>query len=156
SCMTFLLSVWGHKTHEVLLAAYLVVALLLLAYPVGVVADGMWRKAVLGPALTWTNPFQLAFAPYRYRGTADLTDLTGLLAFCFGGGAACVLLAIATVRRVCVGHASRPQRAAAPRRRWRVVPAPSLDWNPVLWREWHRRRPSRWVRVVWGVYIFGA
>src|SRR5439155_23444818 len=28
--------------------------------------------------------------------------------------------------------------------------------NPVLWREWHRQRPSRWVRLVWGVYAAGA
>src|SRR6516162_11186326 len=24
----------------------------------------------------------------------------------------------------------------------RLLPSPSLDGNPVLWREWHRRRPS--------------
>jgi ABC-type transport system involved in multi-copper enzyme maturation permease subunit len=35
--------------------------------------------------------------------------------------------------------------------RW--LPAPSLDHNPVLWREWHRNRPSRVVRIVWGAYI---
>ncbi|HEV3084228.1 MAG TPA: ABC transporter permease, partial [Gemmataceae bacterium] len=28
-----------------------------------------------------------------------------------------------------------------------------LDFNPVLWREWHRKRPSRWVRAVWTVYV---
>jgi ABC-type transport system involved in multi-copper enzyme maturation permease subunit len=30
---------------------------------------------------------------------------------------------------------------------------PTLDGNPVLWREWHRRRPSRWARIIWGLYI---
>ena len=30
----------------------------------------------------------------------------------------------------------------------RDLPGPSLDFNPVLWREWHRNRPSRWARVV--------
>jgi ABC-type transport system involved in multi-copper enzyme maturation permease subunit len=33
---------------------------------------------------------------------------------------------------------------------------PSLDGNPVLWREWHRQRPSRWMRIVWGLYAAGA
>jgi hypothetical protein len=33
-----------------------------------------------------------------------------------------------------------------------LMPAPSLDGNPVLWREWHRRRPSRWAGVVWLLY----
>ena len=34
---------------------------------------------------------------------------------------------------------------------WR--PGPSLDKDPVLWREWHRGRPSRLAVVVWGVFI---
>ena len=34
--------------------------------------------------------------------------------------------------------------------RW---PAPSLDWNPVYWRERHRARPSRWVALVGGLYF---
>jgi hypothetical protein len=33
------------------------------------------------------------------------------------------------------------------------LPSPSLDGNPVLWREWHRRRPSRWSVAVWGRFI---
>ena len=36
-------------------------------------------------------------------------------------------------------------RGAAP-------PGPSLDFNPVAWREWHRARPSRMMRVAWGLY----
>ena len=36
---------------------------------------------------------------------------------------------------------------------WRpVLPGPSLDGNPVLWREWHRSKPSRLLRVVWMLY----
>jgi ABC-type transport system involved in multi-copper enzyme maturation permease subunit len=31
-----------------------------------------------------------------------------------------------------------------------------LDRNPVVWREWHRQRPSRWVRLVWAVYVVTA
>jgi ABC-type Na+ efflux pump permease subunit len=34
--------------------------------------------------------------------------------------------------------------------------SPSLDGNPVLWREWHRRRPSRWMGAVWVTYAVGA
>ena len=30
--------------------------------------------------------------------------------------------------------------------RW--LPGPSLDGNPVLWREWHRSRPSRWLTIL--------
>ena len=31
-------------------------------------------------------------------------------------------------------------------------PGPSLDANPVLWREWQRLSPSRWARAVWTLY----
>jgi hypothetical protein len=30
---------------------------------------------------------------------------------------------------------------------------PSLDDDPVLWREWHRGQPSRLARIAWGLYI---
>ena len=30
---------------------------------------------------------------------------------------------------------------------------PSLDRNPVLWRECQRKRPSRWDLVLWGTYV---
>jgi hypothetical protein len=35
-------------------------------------------------------------------------------------------------------------------------PSPSLDGNPVLWREWHRNRPSRMGRLVTSVYVAGT
>src|SRR5262249_21274385 len=35
----------------------------------------------------------------------------------------------------------------------RTWPTPSLDRNPVLWRECQRRGPSRWGLAVWGTYI---
>ena len=31
-----------------------------------------------------------------------------------------------------------------------------LDGNPVLWREWQRRQPSRWVQTVWWLYVLGS
>ncbi len=30
----------------------------------------------------------------------------------------------------------------------RRLPGPSLEGNPVLWREWHRSRPSRWLLLL--------
>src|SRR5262249_31091197 len=30
----------------------------------------------------------------------------------------------------------------------------TLDGNPVLWREWQRKRPSRWMALVWAGYVF--
>jgi ABC-type transport system involved in multi-copper enzyme maturation permease subunit len=34
----------------------------------------------------------------------------------------------------------------------RRLPEPPLDGNPVLWREWHRKMPSRWVGRFWTIY----
>jgi len=54
-----------------------------------------------------------------------------------------------------VGRPFRAPMAAI--RRWRErLPGPSLDGNPVLWREWHRSRPSRMARNLWALYWLGA
>ena len=159
SALAFLLSVWGRKTHEVLLVTYLFEVLFLLAYPITIGLDGLWKRTWLSPYFAWANPFQLAFSPYLFRGATDPTDLTIFLSFCFGVGAACALLSVATIRRMTVRQTSRPQR-----RRRRLLPwlrrprwlTPRLDTNPVFWREWHRQRPSRWVRIVWAVYAVVA
>ena len=44
------------------------------------------------------------------------------------------------------------ERPDAPARLLDYLPGPSLDGNPVLWREWHRKRPSRWTGRFWTVY----
>ncbi len=159
SGLAFLLSVWGRKTHEVLLATYLFEVLLLLAYPIAIGLDATMKRSLLTPYASWSNPYRLAFSPYLFRGATDLTELTQFLGFCLGFGAVCALLAVVTIRRVTVRQASQPQR-----RRRRLLPwlrrprwlTPRLDWNPVYWREWHLQRPSRWVRLVWTVYIVMA
>ena len=35
------------------------------------------------------------------------------------------------------------------------LPGPSLDGNPVLWREWWYARQSRWLGAYWGIYVLG-
>ena len=54
-------------------------------------------------------------------------------------------------------RAVRSARESAAIRRWRErLPGPSLDGNPVLWREWHRSRPSRMAQILWALYWVGA
>src|SRR6516165_1319599 len=69
-------------------------------------------------------------------------------------------------RRLRSGRLSRPDRKR--RARFDILRACSnalnvliarpfgatLDRNPVLWREWQRKRPSRWMALVWAVYVF--
>jgi ABC-type transport system involved in multi-copper enzyme maturation permease subunit len=86
--------------------------------------------------------------------------------FCTLGLLASALLAAAAtwrIRAVVIWQAGRGEatrrvyrqtgaREGALARLSRLLPSPSLDGNPVLWREWHRRRPSRWSVAVWGLY----
>jgi len=154
--LTLLLSVWGRKPHEVLIAAFLAETLLLLAYPTALMIEqqlGLTR-AVISDVLFWTNPFVLAYAPYHLPGAVETTDYVWFLAACLVVSAVCTVLGIVTVRSVTVRHASVPQKMPGRRLdvRRRRPWTPILDKNPVLWREYHRQRPSRWTRIVWLVY----
>ena len=153
------ISAWGTKTHEVLLTTYAAWALWLLALP-------MWRGYLLvmgGPAPpTWlpkANPVWLVAALYLWPNTVRFEDYLAFLAGSAMVSAALIAVAITQLRRVSVRDESRP----VPRLRsfrvpilsaliLKMVPGPSIDANPVLWREWHRRRPSRWAAGVWSLY----
>jgi ABC-type transport system involved in multi-copper enzyme maturation permease subunit len=107
------------------------------------------------------DPFRLAFAPYWRPGSVGWHDYMTFLAATSGISAALALLAVRTMRRACTRDVERrpangdgPSTGPAARiiDRW----GPSLDPNPVLWREWHRNRPRRWARVVMAIFVAGA
>jgi ABC-type transport system involved in multi-copper enzyme maturation permease subunit len=165
------LSVWGRKTHEVLLATYAFGILYLLAAPMWAALVPMlprWALAWLPGylALLPYNPVFLALAPQGAPPGMGPVGLGAQAWFCTLGLLASALLAAAStwrIRRVVIRQAGqgeatrRADRPAAARRGplarlTRLLPSPSLDGNPVLWREWHRRRPSRWSVAVWGLF----
>ena len=165
------LSVWGRKTHEVLLATYAFGILYLLAAP-------MWAGLVpMLPrwALAWLpgylallpyNPVFLVLAPLGAPPGLGPIGLGAQARFCTLGLLTSALLAAAAtwriravvIRQAGRGEATRRADRPAGARRGplarlaRLLPSPSLDGNPVLWREWHRRRPSRWSVAVWGLF----
>jgi ABC-type transport system involved in multi-copper enzyme maturation permease subunit len=165
--LAMVLSVYGRKTHEVVMLAYMILMLWIMA-PIFV---QIVRFTIQGPRagpmagnpwtdwLEWTNPFSLAFAPYSSPGRVGVWHYLGFLAVGLLLSGALAGLATARVRRVAVSQAGRPM---SERRRWfprlrRLpslprLPGPGLDGNPVAWREWHRMRPSRMMRVAWGLY----
>jgi ABC-type transport system involved in multi-copper enzyme maturation permease subunit len=157
------LSVWGRQTHEVVLAVYLLIALWLLTQPTWSLISWGWGVAAPPLWLRWIDPFDNAFLPYLLPGTDALPWQAGYLGATLLVAGALALLAVARVRAVTLRQANRPAGAARP---WRLArrlrlaprwfPGPSLDGNPVLWREWHRRRPSRGLRVVWTIYALVA
>ena len=143
------LSVWARKSHEVVLATYTVFIAGLLLWPI-------WEllSRVYGPPPPWTllaNPFYVAFAPYAVPGKLELWDYLGFFGVTLGASAMLTGLAVWRTRPVaCRGTAekSKGPRLGLVARIGRWLPGPRLDWNPVLWREWHRSRPSLWMLVL--------
>jgi ABC-type transport system involved in multi-copper enzyme maturation permease subunit len=161
------LSVWGTKTHEILLATYVILVVLLLLHPVWMTIDTMLARLLIRPTMpTWvikTNPFYLAFAVYLtpewYSASSGRTYLQDAVIF-LGVTVGLTLLVVTwcafRIRAVVRRQAGLPQR----RSRWRLPRLrflkPSLDWNPVLWREWHRKRSSLWSAFIWLTFWVGS
>jgi ABC-type transport system involved in multi-copper enzyme maturation permease subunit len=143
------LSVWARKSHEVILATYTVFILGLLIWPI-------WEltSRVYGAPPHWTllfNPFYVAFAPYAVPGKLELWDYLGFFGVILGASVLLSALAVWRTRPVaCKGSAdkSKGPRLGLIGRVGRWLPGPSLDRNPVLWREWHRSKPSRWMVAI--------
>ena len=104
------------------------------------------------------NPFCLALAFYSGSGGVALEDFGTFVAVSLGASTAFVLAAVWCMRRVSSqatdGRQSTTKLAVLGRlTRW--LPGPSLDSNPVLWREWRRGRPSPWLSIL-GVFLWVA
>jgi ABC-type transport system involved in multi-copper enzyme maturation permease subunit len=155
------LSVRASKTHEVLMVVFTFWSAWLLCVPIWA---GMARSKVVSGPPDWLlklNPFVLAYAPYVWPGYVDGKDV-----FFFAAGAVCISIGlivfmIRVVRRdlPVPGRESERLRAC---RDWTKShlfswwPSPSLDGNPVLWREWHRNRPTRMARMVRNLFLVGT
>jgi len=171
--LAFLLSVWGTKTHEVLGATYLALVAVLALGPLfaSLVGHGPWRNALPEPitnaavatldAYALVHPYVLLFPTFNEPAEWHLYRALYYLGGCLVATLFLVVLAIATIRGAALRHGGgggRGVRRRAGRGRARLIPwpVPSLDSNPVLWREWSRNRPSKWGRFVWGSYgLFG-
>jgi ABC-type transport system involved in multi-copper enzyme maturation permease subunit len=131
------------------------------------VADsfGLSSLPVSAPTLwEWiecSNPYYLAFAPYTNPGKVGLVTYLGFTAICLCLSALLLGLATLRIRDIALTQSSRSLAHARQHQlsrhfrglAWRSrLPGPSLDGNPILWREWHRSKPSRLSRVVWASY----
>ena len=166
--LAMILSVWGRKTHEVLMLTYLIL-IVWLCSPIWVALAAFSLRSAPPPIATpllwkcaiFSNPYYLAYAPYMDPGTVGWLAYLGLLGGCLivsgllrgAGDLADPRGGHEAGRPVGVAVTPRSLRVPFPRRPWLPrLPGPSLDGNPVLWREWHRSKPSRFLRLAWLLY----
>ena len=108
-----------------------------------------------------SNPIFAAFGPDFASPTWSL-GLKEQLAFLLGAlliASALTRIAIDRLRPVVLGQVSRSVKRARPDPPARLLdylPGPSLDHNAILWREWHRKRPSRWTGRFWMAYAIAS
>jgi ABC-type transport system involved in multi-copper enzyme maturation permease subunit len=152
------ISLRAAKIHEVIILVLALEVLWLLSVPIWAGAS-----AVTGvmPPPDWFkkgNPFVLVYAPYAWPGYVAPSDVAIFVGAVLLFSTAVVARTIALVRRNVLEPIGRVRDVAAAGKfrlsRWlEWLPGPSLDGNPVLWREWHRNRPSRWMRIIWTTYV---
>jgi ABC-type transport system involved in multi-copper enzyme maturation permease subunit len=152
------LSVRAAKTHEVLMVVFTVWVIWLLSYPVWA---GLASSGLLPRAPDWfakLNPFVLVYSPYVKPGYVDLIDVVLFVATATAFSLIAVALAVRWLRQDLRPLGERSARVDSVGRFVRAHlfswwPSPSLDGSPVLWREWHRNRPSRMAGFVARVFV---
>ena len=155
AAFALMLSVWAARPHEVIAVVYAAWAAWLLDWPAWEIVSGPRRA----PAwIEWTHPFFLLLGQYTYPHKSFTVPTILFALACAGAGTACLVVAVRKVRVVGC-RSPRPRAPRAPGRLRRALaggaarlprwPTPDLDADPVLWREWHRARPSTWSRRVW-------
>jgi ABC-type transport system involved in multi-copper enzyme maturation permease subunit len=145
--MALALSVWARKANEVILASYTFWVVLLTAWPIWFALPKNAIVAGLSHWLLLADPFYLSFAPYVAPKRFDSWDYVCFFATALIASGVLVLLAVWRMRAVaCRAIAAARLDLVARMGRW--LPGPSLERNPVLWREWHRSRPSSWMTIL--------
>ncbi len=150
--MALAFSLWAGKPHEALSATYAAWLIWTLSY-------FAWDSLLGRPPdwLLWSNPFGAVFASATSPGDR-LAIQACFFAGCLAGTAALASLATWKLRAVTLRRQGKPARARASRGpapawlRWIGQGAPRLDDDPILWREWHRKRPSAFTRGIWWTY----
>ncbi len=156
--LALMLSVWANKPHEVLTVIYGIWLIWLLSGPAYLLLYQLFGS--VPNWLEWTNPFYLVLAAGGRRGTVSLVEPSLFCLTCGVLSVVCTLVAWMRVRVVGCRSAGVAVRRVGwiergvewSRGQSRRFMVPKLDADPVYWREWHRNRPSRWSRVIWGTY----
>ena len=116
SCsLAMLLSVWGRKTHEVLMITYLIIILWVFGpyllrttfSATGISPSLPFLTNALWDSLEVTNPYFLGYAPYRKPGSVGLLSYVMFLGCCLGLSGVFACLATRRLRAVARKQADR-------------------------------------------------
>jgi ABC-type transport system involved in multi-copper enzyme maturation permease subunit len=153
------LSVWAKSLREALLEVYGILALWFFA----ALMLRLLRECFVGPMARtgwteWIDPFWLMGLLVNRPDAVGFGDCAAFFLLATMTSAWLLTKATLRLRAVAARQAEQPARVPRPRRApgWlgrqlARLPGPSLDGNPVLWREWHRQ-PSRRMVILWGLY----
>jgi ABC-type transport system involved in multi-copper enzyme maturation permease subunit len=160
SSLALFFSLWVGKTHEAILATYAVWGLWLLWTPIISIVGALFPQALFLVPPRSADPFWLALAPYRAPKLVAWQDFASFLEVTLALSAMLLAIAVFLLRAIVARDSlkRRPSRSLLERlvkrfARGRRLPEPSLDWNPVFWREWHRSKPSRLSRAIVALYF---
>ena len=155
------LSVRASRAHEVLMVVFAIWSVWLLGVPLWAITarTGLVR---LPPAWFFKlSPFVLAYGPYAWPGYVTVDGrhpLHGGRGLSLGRGALCTRSAAfePTLHRDASPADCVPGCPGSRANLFSWWPSPSLDGNPVLWREWHRNRPTRMAKAVLVLFVVGT
>lgn len=151
------LSIWCKHVHEVLFAVYLFWLVACLAGPcVWALADYM--QTPLPDWLDYLSPYLMAYLAYRFP---DRPVLREQIWFALAGltmSVVLIIVSIVRVRTVALREAIQVRRTRSRliSRAGKIARFPwillRMEWNPVLWRDLHRRSSSKWIWLIWLAY----
>ena len=161
--LAMLTSVWARKPHQALLTAYIVVGLWVGLAPTWTILVRSRRPptTITDFILDLSNPVFATFAQELPLPSESMALVAQVAFFLASLLIARTLIGLASwrLRPVVLAQANRPQKReppGAPARLVDYLPGPPLDANPVLWREWHRKKPSRWTGRFWMTYAIAS
>jgi ABC-type transport system involved in multi-copper enzyme maturation permease subunit len=150
------LSLWSGQAFIALMGAYVIWGGLFLMIEFGFAPPRSWMASA--------SPYFLLIGTWNPAPRPGWADAGLFLGQALGATTVMLILMSATLRPV---MRSSWHRATRRHRRWVAfqtvwrgwferLPGPTLDGNPVLWREWWRARMSWGGRIFWAVYVLAA
>ncbi len=120
--LALVLSIWGTKPYEVLLAVYAFDAIWLLSFPTAELFTWLWNAPPLPDWTIATHPFILALAPYNQPGLVGPLSYVAHMSVTLGLSALLLVVSIGRMRGVLVAQAGRSETVAL-RAAWRMARA---------------------------------